>query len=123
MTAGRSSRRWRAILSASLIPGIAVLIAASPDVPIGDWRLQVDWPSGRADVTLTITEKDDVQRQLEEFVSFRGPAFLEVMVDPTAHVYPMVGPGLPYRDMITGDFIPNRYRNAKPAEPDQSEMF
>ena len=50
----------------------------------------------------------DVRPALEEFVSFRGPAFLEVMVDQTAHVYPMVAPGMGYKDMITGKYIPSR---------------
>jgi acetolactate synthase-1/2/3 large subunit len=68
--------------------------------------------------------KGDVPRVLEEFLSFRGPAFLEVIIDPTAGVYPMVGPGLSYQEMITGDFIPNRYEKlGKPPEPDKSEMF
>jgi acetolactate synthase-1/2/3 large subunit len=68
--------------------------------------------------------KQDVPRVLEEFLGFRGPAFLEVIIDPTAGVYPMVGPGLSYREMITGDFIPNRYKDVgKPAAPDKSEMF
>jgi hypothetical protein len=36
----------------------------------------------------------------------------------------MVGPGLPYHEMITGDFIPNRYADlGKPPPPDKSEMF
>jgi acetolactate synthase-1/2/3 large subunit len=59
-----------------------------------------------------VTEKDEVRRALEEFVGFSGPAFLEVMVDQNAHVYPMVGPGLGYRDMITGQFIASRDPNA-----------
>jgi len=50
----------------------------------------------------------DVRSSLEEFVGFNGPAFLEVMVDQNAHVYPMVGPGMGYRDMITGKYIPAR---------------
>jgi acetolactate synthase-1/2/3 large subunit len=70
-----------------------------------------------------LDDKAAVPQVLDEFLHHDGPAFLEVIIDPEAGVYPMVGPGLPYRDMITGDFIPNRYRNAKPAEPDQSEMF
>ena len=37
-----------------------------------------------------------------------GPAFLEVVVDPDANVYPMVGPGASYAQMLTGDFIPAR---------------
>jgi acetolactate synthase-1/2/3 large subunit len=71
-----------------------------------------------------LDSKADVPRVLEEFIAFKGPAFLEVVIDPNAGVYPMVGPGLSYRDMITGDFIPNRYDNVgKPTAPDQSEMF
>ena len=32
------------------------------------------------------------------------------MIDPDAGVYPMVGPGQSYEDMITGDFIPSRHK-------------
>ena len=70
-----------------------------------------------------LDRKEDVPRMLKEFLSFDGPAFLEVIIDPEAGVYPMVGPGLSYRDMITGDFIPDRYDADKPDEPDASEMF
>ena len=55
-----------------------------------------------------VTKNDDVRSCLEQFVKFDGPAFLEVMVDQNAHVYPMVGPGLGYKDMITGKYIPSR---------------
>jgi len=70
-----------------------------------------------------LDKKADVPRVLEEFLSFKGAAFLEVVIDPEAGVYPMVGPGLSYLEMITGDFIPNRYKLGKPPEPDQSESF
>src|SRR5215467_11553867 len=70
-----------------------------------------------------LDKKADVPRVLEEFLSFKGAAFLEVVIDPEAGVYPMVGPGLSYFEMITGDFIPNRYHLKKPPEPDQSESF
>jgi acetolactate synthase-1/2/3 large subunit len=70
-----------------------------------------------------LDRKEDVPTVLEEFLSFEGPAFLEVIIDPQAHVYPMVGPGLSYRDMITGDYIPNRYDTDTVREPDSSEMF
>ena len=70
-----------------------------------------------------LDRKEDVPAVLEEFLSFEGPAFLEVIIDPEAHVYPMVGPGLSYRDMITGEFIPNRYDTDTENEPDSSEMF
>jgi len=58
--------------------------------------------------TRRLTEIKDVPQVLREFVKFEGPAFLEVMIDPHAQVFPMVGPGLGYKDMITGDFIPKR---------------
>ncbi len=70
-----------------------------------------------------LERKEDVPAVLEEFLNFEGPAFLEVIIDPEAHVYPMVGPGLSYRDMITGDFIPSRGDGTEESEPDPSEMF
>jgi acetolactate synthase I/II/III large subunit len=71
-----------------------------------------------------LDDKRDVERMLEEFLAFDGPAFLEVIIDPEAGVYPMVGPGLSYHDMVTGDYIPNRYNgDGPPTEPDASEMF
>ena len=70
-----------------------------------------------------LEHKQDVPRVVEEFLSFEGPAFLEVIIDPEAGVYPMVPPGMSYRDMLTGDFIPNRYDGRAPAEPDASELF
>jgi acetolactate synthase-1/2/3 large subunit len=68
--------------------------------------------------------KADVPKVLAEFLAFDGPAFLEVIIDPEAHVYPMVGPGLSYRDIVTGPHIPNRYDNkGTDTKPDASEMF
>ncbi len=58
-----------------------------------------------------VTKPKDVRAALEEFVRYEGPAFLEVMVEH-AHVYPMVGPGMGYKEMITGDYIASR-------DPDQ----
>jgi acetolactate synthase I/II/III large subunit len=55
-----------------------------------------------------VTAIPEVKPALEAFLSFSGPAFLEVMVDQNAHVYPMVPPGQGYRDMITGKHIPSR---------------
>ena len=66
----------------------------------------------------------DVTRVVREWLEFKGPAFLEVMIDPDAGVYPMVGPGLAYDSMITGDFIPARKKPAAAApKPGASEMF
>jgi len=70
-----------------------------------------------------LERKQDVPRMVEEFLGFDGPAFLDVIIDPEASVYPMVGPGLSYRDMITGDFIPNRYADEDHEEPDASDSF
>ena len=64
----------------------------------------------------------DVPRVVREFIEFPGPAFLEVMIDPDAGVYPMVGPGQAYDEMITGDHIPSRHKTEIRA-PDASEMF
>ncbi|WP_233888400.1 biosynthetic-type acetolactate synthase large subunit [Paraburkholderia flagellata] len=50
----------------------------------------------------------EVKEKLRAFIDFDGPAFLEVMIDQDADVFPMVGPGMSYSDMITGPFIPSR---------------
>jgi len=69
-----------------------------------------------------LDRREDVPRIVKEFVEFDGPAFLEVIIDPEAGVYPMVGPGQSYEEMITGDFIASR--SPPPAvEPGSSEMF
>ena len=69
-----------------------------------------------------LDRKEDLSVEIEEFVSFPGPAFLEVIIDPNAGVYPMVGPGLSYDRMITGDHIASRDKSVDD-EPDPSEMF
>jgi acetolactate synthase-1/2/3 large subunit len=69
-----------------------------------------------------LDKKADVPAVIAEFLAFKGAAFLEVMIDPDAGVYPMVGPGQPYEAMITGDWIPSRKKvDVKP--PGASEMF
>ncbi|HJQ84460.1 MAG TPA: biosynthetic-type acetolactate synthase large subunit [Candidatus Binatia bacterium] len=59
-----------------------------------------------------VTEHGEVRPNLEAFVAYPGPAFLEVMVDQNAHVYPMVAPGMGYKDMITGKWIKSRDQKA-----------
>ena len=59
---------------------------------------------------------------IADFLAFDGPAFLEVMIDPDAGVYPMVGPGATYAQMITGDFIPSRAA-AEASGDSPSDMF
>ena len=69
-----------------------------------------------------LDRKEDVPRVVKEFIEFQGPAFLEVIIDPEAGVYPMVGPGQAYDEMITGDFIASRNQQAA-KEAGASEMF
>jgi acetolactate synthase-1/2/3 large subunit len=69
-----------------------------------------------------LERNDALESTIADFLAFDGPAFLEVMIDPDAGVYPMVGPGASYAQMITGDFIASR---AAPAahENSPSHMF
>jgi acetolactate synthase I/II/III large subunit len=69
-----------------------------------------------------LDKKSDVPRVVAEFIRFPGPAFLEVIIDRDAGVYPMVGPGQGYSEMITGDHIPSR-TEVETKAPDASEMF
>jgi len=63
-----------------------------------------------------VAQLADVRPNLEAFVAFPGPAFLEVMVDQSAHVYPMVAPGMGYKDMITGKWIKSREQKPPSSE-------
>ncbi len=65
-----------------------------------------------------LQDRKQMKSILKAFVDHEHPAFLEVMIDPNAHVYPMVGPGMGYKEMITGDFIPAREVPKGDAEPD-----
>jgi acetolactate synthase-1/2/3 large subunit len=55
-----------------------------------------------------VEQPAQLESVLREFVAFKGPAFLEVMVDQEADVYPMVGPGQTYEHMVTGQYIRSR---------------
>lgn len=55
-----------------------------------------------------VSKRAELQKGLQDFLAFEGPAFLEVIVDLAEHVYPMVGPGMGYKDMITGEHIQAR---------------
>jgi acetolactate synthase-1/2/3 large subunit len=74
-----------------------------------------------------VEAKSELEDKLKAFIAFDGPAFLEVMIDQNADVFPMVGPGQSYTNMVTGPFIPSRLdRNpeAKGAEPQAAaDMF
>jgi acetolactate synthase-1/2/3 large subunit len=68
--------------------------------------------------------RDDIRPVLEAFVAHPGPAFVEAMVDQSAHVYPMIGPGMGYKDMITGKYItPRAIVKPDPKKVDPSGMF
>ena len=69
-----------------------------------------------------LDRKEDLAKVIAEFINYTGPAFLEVIIDPDAGVYPMVGPGLSYSKMITGDFIVSRDL-PDDEQPGPSEMF
>jgi acetolactate synthase-1/2/3 large subunit len=69
-----------------------------------------------------LDRKEDVPRVVKEFIEFEGPAFLEVIIDTEAGVYPMVGPGQAYDEMITGEFIASRNGSGS-KDPGASEMF
>ncbi len=70
-----------------------------------------------------VSHKAELCGVVEEFLAFPGPAFLEVMIDRDAGVYPMVGPGMSYRQMITGDWIASRDEGETATESDATEMF
>jgi len=69
-----------------------------------------------------LARKEDLEATVAEFLAQDGPAFLEIMIDPDAGVYPMVGPGASYGQMITGEFIASR---ASPVVTDKktTDMF
>ncbi|MBX7245070.1 MAG: biosynthetic-type acetolactate synthase large subunit [Candidatus Sumerlaeaceae bacterium] len=69
-----------------------------------------------------LTDKADVKKVLKEFVDYKGPAFLEVMIDQDAGVYPMVGPGMGYKEMVTGDWINKRETPALPKAAEEIDM-
>jgi acetolactate synthase-1/2/3 large subunit len=66
---------------------------------------------------------EDIEDTIKAWLDFPGPAFLEVIIDREACVYPMVGPGLTYNAMITGEFIPSRDSAITEDDVDGSSMF
>ncbi|MFL9895415.1 biosynthetic-type acetolactate synthase large subunit [Paraburkholderia sp. RL17-381-BIF-C] len=58
----------------------------------------------------------ELEHALRAFVEFKGPAFLEVMIDENADVFPIVGPGQSYATMNTGPFIPSRTGEGTPIQ-------
>ena len=75
-----------------------------------------------------VDSKEDLIPALEAFVATDQPAFLEVVIDRDAGVYPMVSPGQSYKQMITGDYIASRPQPDRTGSSDDtpitsSEMF
>ncbi|MCL2725972.1 MAG: thiamine pyrophosphate-dependent enzyme [Polyangiaceae bacterium] len=70
-----------------------------------------------------LDKKEDLSHVVADFIAFEGPAFLEVIIDPDAGVYPMVAPGMTYADMIMGDYIPSRQETSAQREIEPTDMF
>ena len=70
-----------------------------------------------------LTEKNQLKATLKEFIETPKPAFLEVVIDPDAMVFPMVGPGMSYGQMITGDHIESRSKDPEVEPIDPKAMF
>ena len=68
-----------------------------------------------------VTQREDLKSALEAFLAFEGPSFIEIVVDLSEHVYPMVGPGMGYTDMITGEHI--KPRDKKDVTVDKNAGF
>ena len=69
-----------------------------------------------------LSNKKEMKKTLKAFVEHKGPAFLEVMIDPNARVYPMVGPGMSYKHMLTGDWIPSRAPEDEQVDIDMTKV-
>jgi len=70
-----------------------------------------------------VQKREDLAKTIRDFITYKGPAFLEVMVDKNAFVYPMVGPGMAYSDMLTGPHIPARAAKPEEFKLDTSDSF
>jgi acetolactate synthase-1/2/3 large subunit len=68
-----------------------------------------------------VTQPKQVKEALERFVKFDGPAFIEIMIDEEASVFPMVGPGSGYKEMMTGDFINDRHGSGATTDDSAAE--
>jgi len=70
-----------------------------------------------------IDREEELRSALDAFVAHPGPAFLEVVVDKNAFVYPMVGPGMAYDHMLTGPYITSREALEQEAKLETSYSF
>ena len=70
-----------------------------------------------------LTDKTQLQKTIKEFIGCKKAAFLEVIIDPDAMVFPMVGPGMSYDQMITGEHIKSRNEDPEVEPIDPKAMF
>ena len=70
-----------------------------------------------------VSKKEELAEAVAAFIAFPGPAFLEVLIDPMASVYPMVGPGMGYNEMITGPWIASRSSEVKAEKQTKADLF
>tara|TARA_B100000749_G_scaffold280303_1_gene275900 strand:+ start:998 stop:2800 length:1803 start_codon:yes stop_codon:yes gene_type:complete len=70
-----------------------------------------------------LTDKTQLQKTIKEFIDCKTAAFLEVIIDPDAMVFPMVGPGMSYDQMITGEHIKSRNEDPEVEPIDPKAMF
>ena len=70
-----------------------------------------------------LTDKTQLQKTIKEFIDCKKAAFLEVIIDPDAMVFPMVGPGMSYDQMITGEHIKSRNEDPEVEPIDPKAMF
>jgi len=69
-----------------------------------------------------VANPGELASTIAAFLAYDGPAFLEVVIDADAGVYPMVGPGQSYAQMITGEHIASR-EQVRARDAETSEMF
>ena len=70
-----------------------------------------------------LTEQSKVEETIERFINFEKAAFLEVVIDPDAMVFPMIGPGMSYDQMITGPFMEGKDPDPEIDGNDPKSMF
>jgi acetolactate synthase-1/2/3 large subunit len=70
-----------------------------------------------------VEKEEDLEQALRDMIEHDGPAFLEVITDKSSFVYPMVGPGCSYREMLTGPYIKAREATDQEERLDTSDSF
>ena len=70
-----------------------------------------------------LTDQSKVEETIKRFINFEKAAFLEVIIDPEAMVFPMIGPGMSYDQMITGPFMEGKDPDPEIDGIDPKSMF